>query len=275
MEKYFSKQLENYKLIYRELIKQNLILFVKLTIFLLLEGLTIVFSVLSLVPIADYFADNSLKNPSYITEFFIKFYLFLGIDPSIVVFLIAFVFFNFLKAINNTLIAYGIIIIKYTLIKKLTFNFLENCFNSRWIFFQRHSHGRFINIYNNEIGKISSSFYDFVTQSSMSIKFLIYLITPFFLNFQITITTLILGIFFTSPFLFLGKFANKLGHKNTLTGKNFLNGISETLQAAKLIIGFNKKKDEIFRNQSLFLEHLKVTTKFQVLSSITTFFINH
>lgn len=272
MEKYFSKQLENYKLIYRELIKQNLILFVKLTIFLLLEGLTIVFSVLSLVPIADYFADNSLKNPSYITEFFIKFYLFLGIDPSIVVFLIAFVFFNFLKAINNTLIAYGIIIIKYTLIKKLTFNFLENCFNSRWIFFQRHSHGRFINIYNNEIGKISSSFYDFVTQSSMSIKFLIYLITPFFLNFQITITTLILGIFFTSPFLFLGKFANKLGHKNTLTGKNFLNGISETLQAAKLIIGFNKKKDEIFRNQSLFLEHLKVTTKFQVLSSITTFF---
>ena len=69
MEKYFSKQLENYKLIYRELIKQNLILFVKLTIFLLLEGLTIVFSVLSLVPIADYFVDNSLKNPSYITEF--------------------------------------------------------------------------------------------------------------------------------------------------------------------------------------------------------------
>ena len=74
--------------------------------------------------------------------------------------------------------------------------------------------------------------------------------------------------------MFLGKFANKLGHKNTLTGKNFLNGISETLQAAKLIIGFNKKKDEIFRNQSLFLEHLKVTTKFQVLSSITTFFLS-
>ncbi len=272
MEKYFSKQIENYKLIYRELIKQNLVLFIKLFVFLLLEGLTIVFSVLSLVPIADYFADNSLKDPSYITEFFIKFYLFVGIDPSIVVFLIAFILFNFLKAINNTLIAYGIIIIKYTLIKKLTFNFLENCFNSRWIFFQRHSHGRFLNIYNNEIGKISSSFYDFVTQSSMSIKFLIYLITPFFLNFQITITTLILAVFFTSPFLFLGKFANKLGHKNTLTGKNFLNGISETLQAAKLIIGFNKKKDEIFRNQSLFLEHLKVTTKFQILSSITTFF---
>ena len=272
MKNFFLNQIESYRLIYRELIKENLPLFIKLFLLLLLEGLTIVFSILSLVPIADYFADNSLSNPSYITEFFIKIYAFLGIESGIVIFLIGFIFFNFLKATNNTLIAYGIIKIKYTLIKKLTFDFLENCFNSRWIFFQRHSQGRFINIYNNEIGKISSSFYDFVTQSSMSIKFLTYLITPFFLNFQITITTLILAIIFTSPFLLLGKFANKLGYRNTITGKNFLNGISETLQAAKLIIGYNKQNDEISRNQNLFLDHLEVTTKFQLLSSITSFF---
>ncbi len=272
MKNFFLKQLESYKLIYRELIKENLSLFIQLFLFLLLEGLTIVFSILSLVPIADFFADNTLSDPSYITKFFIKVYDFIGIDSGIVTFLLAFIFFNFLKAINNTIISYGIIKIKYTLIKKLTFNFLKNCFNSRWLFFQRHSSGRFINIYNNEIGKISSSFYDFVTQSSMSIKFLTYLVTPFFLNFQITITTLFLAIIFTSPFLVLGKIANKLGYKNTLTGKNFLTGISETLQAAKLIISYNKQKDEIQRNQDLFLQHLKVTTKFQILSSITTFF---
>ena len=272
MQNFFLKQFENYKLIYNELIKENISLFLKLFFFLLLEGLTIVFSVLSLVPIADYFADNTLSDVSGITDFFIKIYSFLGIEVGIVIFLIGFVFFNFLKAINNLIISYGIIKIKYTLIKKLTFNFLENCFNSRWIFFQRHSSGRFINIYNNEIGKISSTFYDFVTQSSMSIKFITYLVTPFFLNFQITIITLVLAIFFTTPFFFLGKIANKLGYKNTITGKNFLNGISETLQAAKLIIGFNKQIKEINKNQNLFLEHLKVTTKFQILSSITTFF---
>ena len=72
--------------------------------------------------------------------------------------------------------------------------------------------------------------------------------------------------------MLLGKLANKLGYKNTLTGKNFLNGITETLQAAKLIIGFNKQGTEIMRNKNLFLEHLKVTTKFQILSSITTYF---
>jgi len=272
MKDLLLKQLGNYKLIYKELIKDNLTLFIKLFFFLLLEGLTIVFSILSLVPIADYFADNSLSNVSRITEIFIKIYLSLGIEPGIVIFLIGFIFFNFLKAINNTIISYGIIKIKYTMIKKLTFNFLENCFSARWLFFQRHSSGRFINIYNNEIGKISSTFYDFVTQSSMSIKFLTYLITPFFLNFQITIITVILAILFTGPFIFLGKLANKLGYKNTITGKNFVNGIYETLQAAKLIIGFNKQKNEIERNQNLFLEHLNVTTKFQILSSITTFF---
>ena len=272
MKNFFSKQLGNYKLIYQELIRENLSLFIKLFLLLLLEGLTIVFSILSLIPIADFFADNTLSNVSYITEFFIKIYTFLGIEPGIVIFLMGFIFFNFLKALNNTIISYGIINIKYTLIKKLTFSFLENCFNSRWLFFQRHSHGRFINIYNNEIGKISSTFYDFVTQSSMMIKFLTYLVTPFFLNFQITIITLVLAIIFTAPFLLLGKIANKLGYKNTLTGKSFLNGISETLQASKLIISYNKQKNEIFRNQNLFLDHLKVTTKFQILSSITIFF---
>lgn len=270
--KFFFNQIKNYKLIYNELIQGNLTLFIKLFLLLLLEGLTIVFSILSLVPIADFFADNSLSNVSPITEFFVKIYRYFGIEPSIIIFLLGFVFFNFLKAANNTFISYGIIKIKYTLIKKLTFNFLENCFNSRWLFFQRHSSGRFINIYNNEIGKISSTFYDFVTQSSMSIKFMTYLITPFFLNFQITIITLILAIIFTSPFLLLGKLANKLGYKNTLTGKNFLNGITETLQAAKIIIGFNKQEKEILKNKTLFLEHLKVTTKFQILSSITTYF---
>ena len=137
--KFFFNQIKNYKLIYNELIKGNLTLFIRLFLLLLLEGLTIVFSILSLVPIADFFADNSLSNVSPITEFFMKFYIYLGIEPGIIVFLLGFVFFNFLKAANNTFIAYGIIKIKYTLIKKLTFNFLENCFNSRWLFFQRHS----------------------------------------------------------------------------------------------------------------------------------------
>ena len=96
MKNLLLKQLGNYKLIYQELIKNNLILFIKLFLFLLLEGLTIVFSILSLVPIADYFADNSLSNASRITEFFIKIYLSLGIEPGIVIFLLGFIF-NFLK----------------------------------------------------------------------------------------------------------------------------------------------------------------------------------
>ena len=268
---FFSKQLDSYKLVYKELIKENISLFIKLFIFLLLEGLTIVFSILSLVPIADFFADNTLSNVSSITKLFISIYNYFGIEAGIVSFLMGFVFFNFIKAINNTIIAYGIINIKYSLIKKLTFNFLENCFNSRWLFFQRHSSGRFINIYNNEIGKISSTFYDFVTQASLAIKFMTYLMTPFFLNFEITITTLLLAIIFTAPLLLFGKLANKLGYQNTLTGKAFLNGISETLQAAKLIISYNKQKNEIIRNQNLFLDHLKVTTRFQILNSISTF----
>ncbi len=271
MINFFSKQLDSYKLIYKELIKQNLTLYIKLFILLLLEGFTIVFSILSLVPIADFFTDNSLSNASSITKFFIYIYQYFGVDVGIIQFLMGFVFFNFIKSINNIFITYGIINIKYTLIKKLTFNFLENCFNARWLFFQRHSAGRFINIYNNEIGKISSTFYDFVTQSTSIIKLTTYLATPFFLNFQITITTLILAIIFALPFLFFGKLANKLGYKNTTTGKNFLNGISEILQAAKLIINYNKQNDEISRNQNLFLDHLKVTTRFQVLNSISAF----
>ena len=65
--------------------------------------------------------------------------------------------------------------------------------------------------------------------------------------------------------------ANRLGDKNVKTGHGFLNGISETLQAAKLIISYNKQNKEITRNQNLFLDHLKVTIKFQILNSVSTY----
>ena len=90
---FFSKQLDSYKLVYKELIKENISLFIKLFIFLLLEGLTIVFSILSLVPIADFFADNTLSNVSSITKLFISIYNYFGIEAGIVSFLMGFVFF--------------------------------------------------------------------------------------------------------------------------------------------------------------------------------------
>ena len=148
---------------------------------------------------------------------------------------------------------------------QLTFNFLENCFNSRWLFFQRHSHGRFINIYNNEIGKISSTFYDFVTQSSMAIKFLTYLVTPFFLNFQITITTLVLAIIFTAPFLLLGKIANKLGYKFSLSSFDASNS---GLSGNKLIASFARYLPS---SSSL---HLSIKEAAFIFASSCTVFIN-
>ena len=75
----------------------------------MLEGLTIVFSILSLVPIADYFADNSLSNASRITEFFIKIYLSLGIEPGIVIFLLGFIFLIFLKLLITHLFHTGLL----------------------------------------------------------------------------------------------------------------------------------------------------------------------
>ena len=210
--------------------------------FVLLEAVIISLQIISIIPIADFFVDQSLKNPNFITVWFVKILNLINIKPSLTVFFTFFILINFFKSISSSLISYGIIRIKYKVIERFSFNLLDKLLSVKWKFYLKNSSGKVINTYTNEIKKTASALNDFVTQIALGFKFFTYLITPMILSFKITITTLLISFIFAIPFLLVGRVTYKLGKKNVETGNKFMTRINETLQGIKLILSHAKKK---------------------------------
>ena len=260
----------NYKYFYNEFVKLYYKDFFLLLLFVLIEALVISLSIISIIPIADFFLDQSLGEANFITLWFVKTLALINIDPSLLVFFIFFILINFFKSITSSLISYGIIRIKYKVIERFSFDLLDKLLSAKWKFYLKNSSGKIINTYTNEIKKTASALNDFVTQIALGFKFFTYIITPMVLSFKITILTIAVSFIFAIPFLLVGKITNYLGKKNVETGNKFMNRINETLQGIKSILSFARKKISIRQNVDNFRNHYKYTIKFQILDTLIT-----
>ena len=258
----------NYKYFYNEFVKFYFKDFLLLLIFVLLEAAVISLSIISIIPIADFFLDQNLVNANFVTLWFVKFLSFFDLKPSLLIFFIIFILINFFKSVTSSLISFGIIRIKYKVIERFSFDLLDKLLSAKWKFYLKNSSGKIINTYANEIKKTASALNDFVTQIALGFKFLTYIITPMILSFEITILTIFVSFVFAIPFLLTGKITNYLGKKNVETGNKFMSRINETLQGIKLILSFARKKVSIKENMENFRNHYKYTIKFQILDTL-------
>ena len=87
----------NYKYFYNEFVKLYYKDFFLLLLFVLIEALVISLSIISIIPIADFFLDQSLGEANFITLWFVKTLALINIDPSLLVFFIFFILINFLN----------------------------------------------------------------------------------------------------------------------------------------------------------------------------------
>ena len=258
----------NYRYFYNEFIKKNIRDFVILLTFVLLEGFVITLSVISVVPIADFFLDSSLTNANFVTIYYIKILNYLGIQPSLIIFFGFFILTNLLKSISSTLISYGVLRIRFKVIESFTYNLLDKLLSVQWKFYLKHSSGKILNTYTQEIKKISGALKDFCLQIAFMLKLLTYLIVPIFLDYKITLITFILAGLFSIPFLLIGKFTHELGKKDVEKSNNLYFGINETLQAAKLIITFVRKNIVMDENRKKYQDLYKTQMKNQILDII-------
>ena len=124
----------NYKYFYDEFVKKNIKEFLILLSYVILEGIIITLSVFSIIPIADFFLDPSLLNANFVTVYYVKILNFAGIEPSLFIFFAFFVLTNFLKSISSTLISYGIMKIRFKVIRRFSYNLLEKLLSVKWEF---------------------------------------------------------------------------------------------------------------------------------------------
>lgn len=249
-----------------EFLTQYTFHFVILFLLLLSEGLVAAGTVLSMVPLADYLLEPTLKDANKVTSYTISIFHKLDIPVNFWSFGLLFAGLNFINGLFKVLIRYAILKIKYLILYDLFNNALTTFFRAKWSFFNKSEHGYLLNTLNKEMNTIGDTLGHLATQLAQVVQFLVYLSVPFVLNPKMTITAIVLAFIFSVPFILMNRVSYKFGLKNTSTSNKLLGVLSETLQGAKIILGFGEQKKSIMRFLEAFKNHVSATLKSQTLA---------
>lgn len=241
--------------------------FALLFLLLVVEGVLAALSVLAIVPLADFMIDPTLSKASRVSQLVVKDLALIGLHPTFWVLGAVFVVSNFLKQILGITIRYAILRIKYIVVRGLFADALHKFFKARWGFFSGSDQGRLLNTLNRELNTIGDTFGHMATWFAQIIQLAIYLAVPIWLNAQITLTALGLGILFGAPLLLFHRASYRLGKHNTETANDVMSVLSEVLGAARLILGFGRQNQARKHYLDVFDRHIHVTLRSQTLET--------
>jgi ABC-type multidrug transport system fused ATPase/permease subunit len=258
--------------IFREFLTRYPRHFGALFLVLLFQGLVAGAAVVSVVPLADFLLDPRLTAPSRFTRGLLEILAPLEIAPSFWLFGLVFVLCNVVKGLLDVLSRYAILRIKYAVSRGLFGDALTTFFRARWEFFSGTDHGRLLNTLNRELATISDTLGHLATQLARVVQLCIYLTLPLMLNASVTMTALGLALLLGSPVLLMHKLSYRLGQRNTQTANVMMGVISESLSAARLILGFGRQAQSRDRFLDAFDRHIHVTLRSQTLDAAVSIF---
>jgi ABC-type multidrug transport system fused ATPase/permease subunit len=241
--------------------------FTILFLFLIIQGVVAAIALLTIVPIADFLLDPTLNNHSNITDYDLKLIKAINLPINFWILGVQFILLNLLKGLTDIAINYSSLQIKYAIIRKLVGEAFGTFFRSRWEFFSSTNNGELLNTLNKEIISIGDAVGHLITIFTNVLQVSILLTVPLWLNFHMTLFTILITALFALPFLFLHSISYRLGKQNTETANMVTGVLNEALQAARLILGFGRQKREKDRYFKAFDKHTNVTLRSQLLTS--------
>lgn len=236
------------------------------SILLLLANLLDAASIFSLIVIADLFISPGLNNASPITQKIAVVVKGMGLPVTLGWLLLIFLFFSIFKIVFQIFAQYTILKTKYALLKGLMLGTFEDFFNARWYFFSSSKQGTLINTFVREMTVVGDAFSAMGRYFSCLFQIILYLIVPIYLSWKVTSITIVSAVFFVLPFLWLSRISYALGKLNTATANQISSVIQESLNLAKIILGFGRQDRSVKDLGNAFDAHRKVTLKSQTLN---------
>lgn len=256
--------------IFKEFLRRYPRQFSVLFALLVLEGLVAAGAVLAILPLMDFLLDSTLKAPSRLTSVLVRFLNWLEVSPGFWLFGVIFVASNLIKSLLDIAIRYSILRIKYDLQRGLFEDAMSAFFRARWEFFSRSDQGKLLNTFNKEIGNIGDAMGQLATQLARVVQLIIYLAVPMWLSPAMTATAIGCALLLGAPLLLLQQMSHRFGLKNTESGNILIGTISETLSAARIILGFGRQKQAHARTLDAFDKHVQATLRSQTLERALT-----
>ncbi len=254
----------------RYIIKNNTSLVVLMLVILLLGSAIETGSLLVIAPIIEFITGS--EKASGITNWFEGFFLFLGLEFNLTFLFITYFTIVALKAIFDIWSMKLILVIKYSVIRKIVFNTYGIIYNCGWHFFLKEKTGKLINSFTKEIDKVGDSLAFTGRLLADLIKFSIFIIIPLRISWEVTVISFSLGFLAAIPLFFFGRHIRKLAAVTTNTANEYVSSLQEDFSLAKIIIGFasQNKSEKILKSK--FDKHVNASLKASTFSFLITNF---
>ena len=259
------------KILLLETLKNYPKLFIILVFSLIFETLILISSVITIIPLVDYRLDPSLSDPNQYTKIVLRFLDYFSIDKNYFVFGFLFVFTNILRSFFGILLLKIILSIKYEITKSLRLSLLNDVFSAKWVFFNDLGYGKLLNTLDQVLTKVSDIIKHLAGVVPTILQIIVLLIIPFLINFKLTLFTILISVIISIPFRIFNKFSHRLGKQETFELNNLLSNLNETIQSAKIILGYGKKEQTLKKIEKNTVDFNKVVIKRDIIAELTDF----
>jgi ABC-type multidrug transport system fused ATPase/permease subunit len=227
-----------------KIIHSNLLSFITVLVLMVASAAIQSTAVFSFIPLVDILLNQDPINQSGITRFFGEIFNRYDLPVSVFSFGILFLAMTFLKSLFLLFETYIRSKLIFKIIKDLTIDQFNSFLNTSWRFYSDKDFGLISNTMTKETEKVTIGFESIAALIAGTLTILFYLGILFFLSVQLTVMVVILACLILVPIsLISDKFVYYLRREHT-SASNFLqSSILNSLNAIKLIIGYNKRKE--------------------------------
>ena len=202
------------------IIKNNTLLVFLMLVILLLGSAIEMGSLLVIAPIIDFITGSG--KASGITNWFEEFFLFLGLKFNLTILFFTYFLVLAMKSFFDIWSMKLILIIKYSVVKKIVFNTYGIIFDCGWHFFLKEKTGKLINSFTKEIDQIGDSLAFTGKLIADLIKLSIFIIIPLRISWEVTVISFSIGFLAAIPLFFFGRHIRKLGTVGTGTSNEYV-----------------------------------------------------
>jgi len=236
------------------------------TLLLFLANLIDAASIFSLVGVVDLFINPTLEGASPITKQIIKILSGIGFPVSLGWILALFLAFNVLRVCFQVFAQNWILKTKYAMLREIMLGTFDSFFTARWQFFINNKQGVLLNTFMREMQVLGDAFSAMGRYFSYLLQIVLYLLVPFYISWQVTGISIVAALLFAIPFFLLGRVSYRLGQLNTDTANKIGSVIQESLNLAKLVLGFGNQGKSSRRLADVFNRHRIAAIKSQTLT---------
>ena len=227
-----------------KIIKSNLISFVIVLLLMIASSAIQSTAVFSFIPLVDILINQDPINQSGVTRFFGDIFIRYGLPVSVFSFGILFLVITFLKSLFLLFENYIRSKLILKIVKDLTIDQFNAFLNTSWRFYSDKDFGLISNTMTKETEKVTIGFESIAALIAGALTILFYISVLFFFSAQLTFMVIILACLILLPIsLISDKFVYQIRREHTAASNFLQSSILNSLNAIKLIIGYNKRKE--------------------------------